>query len=195
VHVYICAPKPKPCIMKTFLKFTSALLLTSFILISCNKVKSLADVTFDTTFTADLDCIVTPVSAREINGTFSSSAVINPASDPAVIEYLDNIIGYEILSMTGTITSVSAENVTLLNSTASVYNSSNNANWQFTDVPLTVGATLIFGNENGQWNTVDQILMTGQEFTVSLEGETNEDDVSFTVQLAIETQITANPLQ
>jgi hypothetical protein len=180
--------------MKNVFKLASIILLTSLVFVSCNKVKSLADVTFDTTFTADLDCVVPPASAREIDGTFSSSAVINPASDPDVAQYLDNIIGYDILSMTGTITSISADNVTLSSSTASVYNASNNASWQFTDVPLTVGATLNFGNENGQWSTVDQILMTGQEFTVSLEGETNEDDVTFTVQLAIETQVTANPL-
>lgn len=180
--------------MKNVFKIMSAVVLTSLIFISCNKVKSLADVTFDTTFTADLDCMVPPATARDIDGMFSASTVIDPASDPDVEEYLENIIGYEILSMSGTITSVSAENVTLVSSTATVYNSSNSASWQFSDIPLTVGATLNFGNENGQWDTVDQILMTGQEFTVSLEGETDEDDVTFTVLLSIGTQITANPL-
>ncbi|HEY9114558.1 MAG TPA: hypothetical protein VIN10_07635 [Bacteroidales bacterium] len=180
--------------MKNVFKIMSAVVLTSLIFVGCNKVKSLADVTFDTTFKSDLNCVVPPASTREIDGTFSASSVIDPASDPDVAEYLDNITDYEILSMTGTITSVSVDNANLLSSTANVYNSSYNASWQFANVPLTVGTVLNFGNENGQWTTVDQILMTGQVFTVSLEGETDEDDITFTVQLAIETQITANPL-
>lgn len=180
--------------MKNVIKMMSVAIFASLIFISCNKVKSLADVTFDTTFTADLDCVVPPAGAREINGTFSASAVINPAADPDVAEYLDNIVSYEILSMTGTITSISKD-VNLVSATASVYNTSSTASWSFTNVPLSVGATLNFSNDNGQWATVDQILMTGQEFTVSLDGQTDEDDVTFTVQLAIETEITANPLQ
>lgn len=180
--------------MKNLLKIVGIVFLASLILVSCKKVKSLADVTFDSTFTADLDCVVPPTSARDIDGTFSTSAVIDPASDPDVAEYLDNIVGYEILSITATVTSVSVDNANLLSGTATVFNNSSNASWQLSNVPLTVGSNIPLGNENGQWNTVDQILMSGQEFTVSLSGETDEDDFTFTLQVAIETEVTANPL-
>jgi hypothetical protein len=180
--------------MKNVLKIMTVVFLASIIIVGCKKVKSLADVTFDQTFTADLDCVVPPAATRDINGTFNASAVIDPASDPDVAEYLNNIVGYEILSVIGTITSVSKDNVNLLSATGSVFNNSSNASWQFTNVPIVVGGTLTFGNENGQWGTVDQILMTGQVFTVSLSGTTDEDDFTFTVEVAIETEITANPL-
>ena len=175
--------------MKNVIKLASLLLLTSLIFISCNKVKSLADVNFDVTFTADLDCVVPPATLRDIDGTFNTSVVIDPTSDPDVAKYINNIKNYEILSMTGTITSISKD-CNLVSATSSVYNNSSSADWAFANVPLSVGATLNFGNENGQWATVKQILMDGQQFTVSIQGETDKDDVTFTLQVEIEAKVT-----
>ena len=181
--------------MKNLFKIVGVVFIASLILVSCNKVKSLADVKFDAKFTADLDCVVPPSSLREIDATFSQSEVIDPTSNPDVAEYIDNIVGYEINSITATITSVSVDNTNLLTGTASVFNNSSNASWQFSNVSLVVGNSVTLGNENGQWNTVDQILMTGQPFTVMVSGETDEDNFTFTVQIVIDTEITANPLE
>ena len=75
-----------------------------------------------------------------------------------------------------------------------IFTDNNSASWTLSNLPLTQGGKLELGNENGQWETVTKIFEEQSSFVVKLEGETDEDGLIFTIQLIIETKITANPL-
>jgi len=176
--------------MKKLNYLLAVMFLAGLTFLSCNKVKELADVTFDATYNTDLNVVV-PAEGRSVS--FDTEATIDPASDPEVEQYLDNIVGINVQSMTATITSISKD-VTLVTADLTVSNANHSTGWTMENLPLSVGASIPLNNENGQWDTINQILMEQQIFTVNLSGETDEGDVTFTLQLTITAQIIANPL-
>lgn len=179
--------------MKNILKIFSVLIFSMLILSSCEKIKSVADVKFDTSLSANLDVVVPPASVRSIDGTFNESETIDPTSDPDIAEYLNNIQSYSIQSISAKIVAISKD-VTLTNTTLSCFNGTQNASWTYANLPITLNTEVELDNTNGQWNTVNSILMTNQVFTVSASGTTSEDDVTFTIEVTINAEVTANPL-
>ena len=176
-------------------KLLFALLAVALMIGACNTVTDLADVTFDAELKADLNCEVPPGSFKSgINGAFSVSETIDPLSDPEVEKYVDNIKSWEVTSVTGEILSVSKEGVNLLSANVEVFSNNHNASWQISNTPLVVGETITLDNGNGQWNTIDNILGDKDVFTISASGETDQDDVTFVIQVIVQTKITANPL-
>jgi hypothetical protein len=178
--------------MKKLINFLSVVILTSFTMISCDKVKDLNTIDFDADFSANLDCVTAGNKSTLLVPTFGASAVINPTEDPNVNIYLNNIKGYEIQAIHATITSMSQENVTITTAYLLIKNFQHEAEWNFQNELLTTGKTITLGNENGQWDTVSDILKDGQELTVLITGESDFSGVTFTIKVDIETKVTAN---
>ncbi len=176
--------------MKNLKFLLAGFLLTGLIFSGCKKAEEALDVTFDATYKADINIDV-PAAVR--NASFNESVTIDPASDPDVSKYWDKIKKFEIQAITGEITSISKE-VTLVSATLSIFNDTRNAQWTFNNVPLTVGTTLTLDNSSGQWDKVAQILKDKKVFTISVNGEVSEGDVSFTILVTIKTKVTASPL-
>jgi hypothetical protein len=183
--------------MKIFFKITSTIVLVSLIFVGCEK----ADIEFESTFTADLHCIV-PAGSREINGNFNSSAVIDLTSDPDVNKYLDNIKSFDILSVKGTITAVSKD-ARLTTTTLKIFipkvgvPTSDTISWMFTDLLITDSTgviTTLEGNEPEKAISWTSLPEDDYTIGVSTTGTTNEDDVTFTIEVAIKTKFVANPL-
>lgn len=166
-----------------------ALFVTSIIFSGCNKVKELADVTFTATYDANLDVVV-PATR---NASFETETTIDPTSDEEVQKYIDNIKSFNVQQVTAEVIAISKD-VTLVTSDLTVFNTNYTAAWHMENLPLSVGATIALGNEDGQWTTVNQIFEDKTAFTVKLVGETDEGDVTFTLKITMTTQITANPL-
>ncbi|NTV82912.1 MAG: hypothetical protein HGA23_01250 [Bacteroidales bacterium] len=168
-----------------------SLMVTSIFLTSCDKVKDLNTVDFDATFSGDLDCATAGVKSNLLVPTFGGSVVIEPTSDPNVNIYLNKIKEYEIESIKATITSMSQENVTVTTAYLLIKNFQYQAQWDFQNELLTTGKIITLGNENGQWDTVSDILKDGQEFTILITGEADFSGVTFTIKVDIETKVTA----
>lgn len=177
--------------MKKISSLLHAAMIASILLISCDKVDDLNTVDFDANFSADLNCNVPASTKSVLNPTFSASAIINPTDDPNVNLYLSNIEGYEIKSVKGTIISLSQENVTIVSADLIIKNFQHTAQWLFQNQLLNVGTVITLANDNGQWNTVGQILKDGQEVTILVTGETDFAGVTFTIKVDIETHATA----
>lgn len=175
--------------MKKINYLLAFLLLTGIVFTGCNKVKELADVTFNASYDANLNVVVP--STRNVS--FETETTIDPNADEEVQKYLDKIKSFNVQSMTATVTSITKD-VTLVTSDLTVFNSGKTATWHMENLPLTVGASIPLDNDDGQWDTVDQIFGDKTPFTVKLVGETDEGDVSFTLKVSITTKITANPL-
>lgn len=178
--------------MKRFSLLPAVLIMAAIFLISCDKVDDLNTVDFDATFSGDLDCVTAGVKSNLLVPTFGGSAVIEPTSDPNVNIYLNNIKKYEIESVKATITSMSQENVTVTTAYLLIKNFQHEAQWDFQNELLTTGKIITLGNENGQWDTVSDILLDGQELTILITGEADFSGVTFTIKVDIETKVTAN---
>ena len=104
--------------MKTKIQ-TLVLLCAVAGLISCESIKELADVEFDTNMNTDLNIKVDqPLMKSTLEGySYDTSAVLDPTSDPEVKKYADKIKNYQVNSLTATVTWVSKADVKLLEGT------------------------------------------------------------------------------
>ncbi len=170
-----------------------AMLFTAVIFSGCKKIDDALEVTFDATFKTNLNIDIPAGSeAREI-GFFDETESIDPTTDENVKKYLDKIKGIEVQGITATITSITKD-VVLTNLRFSVKGDAGEAVWEIPSIAVSEGTTATLGNEAGQWDMVNTILGEKKVFTVSASGESSEDDVQFTFEYVINTEITANPL-
>lgn len=170
-------------------------LALAFAIGSCSKVTDMADVTFNTEFKADLDCEVPSGSFKlGSNGIFAASETIDPLADTTVEKYIDKIKAWEITGISGEILSVSKAGVNLLDADLEVFSENHVASWHIPTTPLIAGQEIELDNSDGQWDTINLILGEKQEFTVSVNGETDEDDVTFVIRVIMKSKVTANPL-
>jgi len=173
--------------MKNLKYLLMLILFTGVVFPGCKKA---LDVKFNATYHTDLNV---DVSAGLRNVSFNESSTIDPASDPNFSKYFDKIKEIEVQDIKVEITSIT-KNVNLVTGTLSIYNESRSAAWNMNDIPLEVGTVITLDNSSGGWSTVSQILKDKQTFTVHVEGEVDEGDVSFTMKVTITTKVTANPL-
>ncbi len=174
-------------------KIAMAMLFAAIIVSSCKTVNDALDVTFDTSFKSDLNIDVPAGTKADINGSFSESATIDPMGDPNVAKYADNIKSFEVTAITGKIVAINKD-VNISNFNIAVASATMNASWNFPSVAVTQGTELTLSNDDGQWDTINSILGDKDVFTVSASGETDQDDVQFSLQITISTRVTANPL-
>ena len=183
--------------MKTTLNLL-ALLLIAGSFVSCENIKSLADVDFDTTVQTDLNLTSgsTAMKSSLANYSFSGSATLNPTNDPEVQKYIDNIKDYTVNSITLTVTAVSEPGVQLLkDSYFKLYDTEDEVTWPLdADFDVEVGNSYTLSNNTGDYVTVQKILRKNSTSTISGEGYTNTSEATITLDARIEATITANPL-
>lgn len=175
---------------------TAVSLVIVIILISsgCNKLENLLDVTFNAEYAVDLEAVIPPsLNLKQASGTFSASATIDPASNADFSRYADKIKEIEITSISAEVLNISKP-LTLKMASIAVFSDTRSTSWNFTEEIITVGKILTLGNESNQWIIVQNILEDKNIFTVFIDGETDVDDVMFTLEITIKTIVTANPL-
>lgn len=174
------------------IKISTLLLLITIIgFTACDK--SALDVNFDADYSANLDIDISP--KKNDPGKFYESISLDPKSDPDVNKYWNNIKNITTNGITFRIENTSIENFKLLNDTISIENSDKYAEWVFEKIDVTSDSlSFNLDNNNGQWNTVENIIKDGKEFTIKYTGQADVDEVNFDAIIKINTEITANPL-
>jgi hypothetical protein len=188
--------KSKSFTMKTTIQSLVMLCIVAG-LVSCEKIKNLADVEFDTTMDTNLNIAVDqPMKSTLAGYTYEASATLDPTSDPEVKKYADKIKKYDITSLTAKVISVSKENVKLLQGTFfKIADATDNTKWVLTeDFDVVVGNSYTLGNDNGEWAVVQRILGRNAEFTVTSEGSATENNITIIMKVSIGAKVTANPL-
>jgi hypothetical protein len=185
--------------MKTSLKILSTVALIALIFVGCEKIKDATDIEFTSTFTTDLDCVV-PAGSRGINGNFNSSAEIDLTSDPDVNKYLGKIKSFDILSVKVTFIDVSKD-VTLTTTTLKIIipivdvPESDTISWTFINTELHPTPIVeLEGNEPEKAISWDSLPADDYTIGVSTSGTSNQDNVTFKMEVAIKTKFVANPL-
>lgn len=180
--------------MKMTNKLFLLIALVSMSLVSCNKIKEALVVEFDAVFKTDLNALVGPGTLKATDGTFNVSSTIDPLSNPDMATYSELIQEINITEITGEITSIT-QPTTLETATFTMSSAGySDASWSFSDVALNQGTTLTLDNANGQFDNMQTILESGNEFTVELNGTTTDDDLEFTMEITITTTVKASPL-
>lgn len=177
--------------MKKIYGILSMIAIASITMVGCDKVEDLNTVSFEPTFSTDLDCTVPTSGKSPLAHTFSASAEIDPQDDEDVKKYFSKIRGYEVQSIIGTITSISPNNATLVSGNIVIKNSKSTSSWAVQNVPLVVGQTLTLGNTMGEWDTVNKILKDGEIISVMGISETDKGGIMFTIAIEIKAKATA----
>jgi len=180
--------------MKNLTKLFLGLLLAGIIFTGCKEATELADVKFTANFEDTLSVVVTPATGLKAgNGVFSETITIDPTSDSDFDKYLNNIKGIDINEVSGLVLIVNP-NVTLSSTVLTVSNDTRNATWEFDVLPIEAGTVLILDNADGQWDTIEEILMDKKVFTVSINGQASEESADFLVLVKINSEVLANPI-
>jgi len=180
--------------MKKIYRILTLVVIASITMAGCEKVKDLNTVSFEPTFSTNLDCSVPASGKAPLLKTFNASGTIDPQEDKDVKKYLNKIRIFEVTSLTGTITSISPNNATLLAGSIVVSTSTSSAQWSVENVPLVVGQKITLGNKAGEWDKVNQILKDGQKFTVMASGETDKAGILFTIKIEIKSKAEAKAI-
>lgn len=183
--------------MRTTVKLLVLLMFTAG-MISCESIKSLADVEFETEMNTDLDIIPNQQTLKgELDTwTFLAEEKIDPTADPEIEKYVNNIKGYQVRELKAVVKSTTKTGVTIKGgSFFEISDATDQTRWTLpSDFDVTVGNSYILGNDAGEWNTVQSILGRNSEFDVSVEGDISDGDVVVVIEIYIKSMVTANPL-
>ena len=184
--------------MKTFIKTIIILLFIGIPFSGCDDVESLADIPFTTSFSGDVDVVVSAsvslASAKIDAVSFSGKATIDPQSDSNIKKYIDKLKSSDVQEVTGTFKKVSKP-VQITTGSLSISQGSKSASWSIKNFDVANGAKIILDSGEGQWATINQILMSKNKFDAKITGTVDNDDVSFTVTIYIKSNFIANPLK
>lgn len=181
--------------MKKLLTIAIISLLSVNLFVGCGALNDLADVTFNATYSTDLNVNVSPTGMKAgIDGVFNVSSTIDPLSDTEFAKYANKIKKVEMVEATAEIVEISAP-IVLQSATLSASSTGfTTASWSFANETLVVGKKLTLGNESGQFTNLQNILNSKNVFTVRLQGQSDVNTGTFKVKVTYKTKITANPL-
>jgi hypothetical protein len=169
-------------------KISRAIFTTMVVLLflsSCDKIKDATSFDIEPTYTTMLECKVPAILNVTNTAVYSASAVIEPKSDSKVNIYLNSIQGYEIKSVTATVTSLSFPSINLISGDLILKNFNREIKWSLKNELMTVGKTLTLTNDKDQINQLSQSLKDGQEIGIISTGLADRSDISFTIKLEI----------
>lgn len=182
--------------MRNLVKIVLLVILTAS-LSSCEKIKGLFDVEFDTTLSGDLD-IEIPESAMKSTAShkFEKSAVVDPFANGDIAEYDDNIKEFAVDGVLVKVTYVSKKNIVFYSGTTfSIWDKTDGVDWTIeNDWPIEQGTELTLKDLNDVYLEIEKILNKKGEFNVGANGLCSEEGVFITLRIGIDTKVTANPL-
>ena len=183
-------------IMKNLTKLLLGMLFAGIIFTGCKEAEELLYVNFNADYETEFDVTVPPTSGGKIgtDGTFSLTETIEPTKNEDYKLYIDNIKEVDIQEVSGTFIELS-EDISLKTGIISVTNQDYTATWEFGAQQIQVGTVLVLDNDQGQWDAMTDIMLGKKPFTVSIVGEIEEEDVTFTVLFKMKSVVTASPLQ
>lgn len=182
--------------MKNLVKLMLAILLTAG-LSSCQKIKSIFDVEFDTTLSGDLDIdIQEPVKKSVDSYVFESWADVDPLEDDDIAEYQEKIKDFDVKTVLAEVLYINKGGVTFYSGTSFIIKDDlDEISWTLADDwAVEEGTTITLGDIGDIYKSVGNVLSRKKKFKVGAVGTCSETGVSITLRIGIDTKVTANPL-
>ena len=186
--------------MKSLIKLGVMIFFISIVNTGCEKIKDLADVSFDANFDTEMDVDVKPTAQKSglEMGSFSETAEIDPNTNEDFKTYASKIKEIKITKVTFEIveiTNAPNNTVQLGSATLSVDKTGyTSAKWVESAQALTVGTKFEYSTLDTQFTNLQNILNSKEVFTVNFYGTADPVDASFKVKVSINSTIVANPL-
>ena len=182
------------------IKLDKSLILTFAIVIligfSCDEVKELADIDFNSTVVKTL-----PVNANSTSG-MSTSILLDATADPEIAKYINNIKGYEITKLQFAIENYKADTEDEIYFTGDLGFGNKNSTQpsstcSVSDLPVTHWANT--GNFEiaactNLLNKLSEVLKSDNAAKIFMTGEFTKAPVSFDLKVTVDVKVTASPL-
>ena len=182
--------------MRNLVKMMLLVVLTAGIS-SCQKIKSIFDVDFDTTLSGDLDIDIPQSTAKSAaNFEFEKFVTVDPLDDEDIADYVDNIKEFAVNGVVVEVLSVSTQDVVFLKGTSFVIkDNSITVSWTLeNDWTVTEGTTIDLEDTGNIYESVVDILTKKGQFQVGASGVSSKEGVFITLSIGIDTKVTASPL-
>ena len=183
--------------MKNLIRVVLLLIMTAG-LSSCEKVRSIFDVEFDTTLSGDLEIDIQDMEvlkSAEVYA-FQAEVSVDPLDNEDIADYIDNIKEMNVDDVILSVEYVNKQDVVFKSGTYfRVANYANEVTWTLSgDWPIVEGTEITLEDLGGTYDALEKILDTKGVFTVSTEGTCTETNVFIVIRLGIDTKVTASPL-
>jgi hypothetical protein len=171
------------------------ILSVSFAFLGCEKFKESADVTFDSTFSTDMDFDVTEGSKiTKAGGSFYETATIDMTTVTLFNDYKEHLQSATTKAITFTVTSITEDTVNLTDVVISISNNGVGIiNYPYGNITISTGDS--FTIEESQLDLLNDVILAAQGMTVEVSGNSDVAPVQFTWTATIDAEIVANPLQ
>lgn len=164
---------------------------------SCEKIKSIFDVEFDTTLSGDIDIDIEESALKSTNSyKFQKWADVDPLDDDDIAEYIDNIKDFAVNGVIAKVIYVDKANVLFKSGTTfHISDNIDKVSWTLgSDWAVEEGQELPLKDGAGVYEAVANILKKKSAFKIGAEGVCSETNVSITLRIGIDTKVTASPL-
>ncbi len=165
---------------------------------SCQKIKSIFDVEFDTQLSGTLYIDVDdPVQKSTDAYSFHHEVMVSPLDDKEIAEYEENIKQIDVAKIVATITDVNKEDVEFEKGTKITVKGSSEITWTLAESwPIVTGDEIVLGDEASVavYKSVAQMISDMETLTIIASGTCNQTEVYVTLVVGIDLKVTANPL-
>ena len=182
--------------MRNLVKIALLVMLTAG-LSSCEKIKSIFDVEFETTLSGDLDIDIQESARKSTNSyEFQTWSDVDPLDDDEIAEYIDNIKDFAVDRVVAEVIFVNKGSVLFESGTTfSISDNTGTVSWTLgSDWEIVEGTEITLEDVGGVYKAVADILNKKGAFQVGAEGVCSETGVSITIRIGIDTKVTASPL-
>jgi hypothetical protein len=158
---------------------------------SCEKIKELADVSFETTI--PLSFVINETAVNNSGKTYTESKLLNAASDPEIAKYASKIKEIKVSKITYTISNANPNTVTFTNGTIKIVATSKQiASVASINLTSTTETDLI--TDTSGLNELAAKLLDDKQEMVQLQGNLSKTPVTFNLTFKFYAKVTANPL-
>jgi hypothetical protein len=174
------------------------LVALSISITSCEKIKSIFDVEFDTTLEGYLFIDVNEsLQKSTASYSFYQETFVDPLQDEDIAEYEENIKKIKVTNVIATITDVNKPDVVFLKGTRITVKGSTTVTWTLEDEwPIVVGDEIVLGDDVSVkiYKAVTEMLSDKESLTIIAQGDCNQKEVYVSLKVGIDVEVTASPL-
>jgi hypothetical protein len=185
---------------KLSLLFVLAICASSVMFTGCEKLADELDNSVEVTIHAKLEAPITAVPSTGKFGSdgygYNESAVLDPATNGDLADYLTSIDTIDVESITILVTSVSSNNLILENSTFTITDNENGSSFSFStpaNSPITVGTIFHVDSSLPGFNNVNLMMDSLHSTTVNAVGSVNQNDFSIGYIYGVGVRVVASP--
>lgn len=168
------------------------LILACSTFFSCNAVKNLADVNFDTIVAVPF--VINETTVNPGGKTYTDTESLNLNTDADVAKYASNIKGLTVNKVTYTIFGANPATVLFTNGTLNIVTSGTTIATASSISLSNTSETELTANAAGLTELVSKLLAGSEQQQIQLQGTLSATPVAFTMEVKFYVTVKANPL-